>query len=260
MLAADLASTAVGKGASTIGINDVGTLITATTVEAALQELAVTVTITRGGTGQTTANAGLNALQALTATQESTIALLDTINSGDTALQKAPVLDVMSHETAGTATTGLGAGTAWDLKISGGTKRRAFTDIVSYVVATNGAEEARRTLSGIVAGTLQTAISFGFRVGGNFPAVFFGPTVDDTTIGRVTGTLQVTVATVLAQQWTSTLNTLNLSTKFASTVGFNNTAPIAKPTVSGAKGSNAALASLMTALANYGLVIDSTTA
>jgi hypothetical protein len=42
--------------------------------------------------------------------------------------------------------------------------------------------------------------------------------------------------------------------------GFNNTAPIAKPTVSGAKGSNAALASLMTALAAYGLVTDTTTA
>lgn len=43
-------------------------------------------------------------------------------------------------------------------------------------------------------------------------------------------------------------------------IGFFNTAPVAKPTVSGAKGSNAALASLMTALAGLGLVTDSTTA
>jgi hypothetical protein len=41
---------------------------------------------------------------------------------------------------------------------------------------------------------------------------------------------------------------------------WNATPPAAKPTVSGAKGSNAALASLMTALAAYGLVTDSTTA
>lgn len=41
--------------------------------------------------------------------------------------------------------------------------------------------------------------------------------------------------------------------------GFNGTTPIAKPTVTGAKGGNAALASLMTALAAYGLVTDSTT-
>ena len=44
------------------------------------------------------------------------------------------------------------------------------------------------------------------------------------------------------------------------TVGFNNTTPIAKPTVTGAKGSNAALASLLTALAAYGLVTDSSSA
>lgn len=49
------------------------------------------------------------------------------------------------------------------------------------------------------------------------------------------------------------------STKFASTTGFNNTAPIAKPTVTGSRGGNAALASLLTALANYGLVTDSST-
>lgn len=42
--------------------------------------------------------------------------------------------------------------------------------------------------------------------------------------------------------------------------GFNGTAPIAKPTVTGSRGGNAALASLITALASYGLVVDSTTA
>lgn len=44
-----------------------------------------------------------------------------------------------------------------------------------------------------------------------------------------------------------------------SKVGFQGTAAIAKPTVTGAKGSNAALGSLITALANYGLITDSTT-
>ena len=42
-------------------------------------------------------------------------------------------------------------------------------------------------------------------------------------------------------------------------VGFNGTAPISKPTVTGSKGGNAALASLITALASYGLITDSTT-
>jgi hypothetical protein len=43
-----------------------------------------------------------------------------------------------------------------------------------------------------------------------------------------------------------------------STVGFNNTTPISKPTVTGSRGSNAALASLCTALANLGLITNST--
>jgi hypothetical protein len=43
-------------------------------------------------------------------------------------------------------------------------------------------------------------------------------------------------------------------------VGFYNATPIAKPTVTGAKGSNAALGSLLTALASYGLITDSSTA
>ncbi|NWF25254.1 hypothetical protein HW130_03075 [Streptomyces sp. PKU-EA00015] len=44
------------------------------------------------------------------------------------------------------------------------------------------------------------------------------------------------------------------------TLGFYNAAAVAKPTVTGAKGGNAALASLLTALANLGLLTDSTTA
>lgn len=40
-------------------------------------------------------------------------------------------------------------------------------------------------------------------------------------------------------------------------VGFNNVTPIAKPTVTGSAGSNAALQSLLTALADYGLITNS---
>lgn len=42
-------------------------------------------------------------------------------------------------------------------------------------------------------------------------------------------------------------------------VAFHGTAPIAKPTVLGARGGNAALTSLLTVLASYGLIIDGTT-
>lgn len=43
-------------------------------------------------------------------------------------------------------------------------------------------------------------------------------------------------------------------------VGFNGSNPVAKPTVSGSRGGNAALASMLTALALQGLITDSTTA
>lgn len=46
----------------------------------------------------------------------------------------------------------------------------------------------------------------------------------------------------------------------ANTIGFFGTAAAAKQTVTGAKGSNAAVASIMAALVAYGLVTDSTTA
>ena len=43
-------------------------------------------------------------------------------------------------------------------------------------------------------------------------------------------------------------------------VGFQGTNPIAKPTITGSRGGNAALASLLTQLAAYGLIVDGTTA
>lgn len=53
--------------------------------------------------------------------------------------------------------------------------------------------------------------------------------------------------------------TISGSLKVVGNSGFNNTAPIAKPTVSGSRAGNAALASFLTALVNYGLITDSTT-
>lgn len=80
---------------------------------------------------------------------------------------------------------------------------------------------------------------------------------------------------VIAEGSSSNINTRVLSkgtgsvvlgtNTFASVVGgsgvlgFNNTAAIAKPTVTGATGGNAALQNLLTALASYGLITNSTT-
>jgi hypothetical protein len=51
---------------------------------------------------------------------------------------------------------------------------------------------------------------------------------------------------------------INSPLKLDSSVGFYGTSPQTQPTITGSKGSNAALASLITALASLGLVIDST--
>lgn len=48
--------------------------------------------------------------------------------------------------------------------------------------------------------------------------------------------------------------------KVVGDVGFYNTNPVAKPTVSGSRGANAALTSLLTALASQGLITNSTSA
>lgn len=50
------------------------------------------------------------------------------------------------------------------------------------------------------------------------------------------------------------------SPAFTTSVGFNGSAAVAKQTVTGSRGGNAALASALTALATYGLITDSSTA
>lgn len=50
-----------------------------------------------------------------------------------------------------------------------------------------------------------------------------------------------------------------ISPAFTTSVGFNGSTAITKPTITGSRGANAALANLLTQLANYGLITDSTT-
>lgn len=57
-----------------------------------------------------------------------------------------------------------------------------------------------------------------------------------------------------------TLMKANNDFQVGGNVGFYNTTPVVKPTVTGSRGGNAALASLLTALASQGLVTDSSSA
>lgn len=58
----------------------------------------------------------------------------------------------------------------------------------------------------------------------------------------------------------ATIGVVGAGLRFTCNVGFNSFPPLAKPTVAGSRGGNAALAALLTALASYGLVTDSSTA
>jgi len=75
-----------------------------------------------------------------------------------------------------------------------------------------------------------------------------------TRVGAALGT-----GLTLSEAWAQSTKSIQVASA-GGRVGFLGTAPIARPTVSGAKGGNAALASLLTALASYGLVTDSSTA
>jgi hypothetical protein len=59
-------------------------------------------------------------------------------------------------------------------------------------------------------------------------------------------------------QFTSTAATLPGTLAIGGAPGFNGTSPVAKPTITGSRGGNAALASLLTALAATGLLTDGT--
>ncbi len=151
-----------------------------------------------------------------TAPSSGAATLPSTLVLADATTNTAPDLLVLQHTTSGTAAASFGETSAVELESAGGTTRRVLTDVTALQVATDAAEEARRTLSIMVAGALQVWGALGYRVAGNFPALFFGPASDDTTLGRVTGTLQLTVASTLAQQWTATGNTSNIQHTFSS--------------------------------------------
>jgi len=106
---------------------------------------------------------------------------------------------------------------------------------------------------------------FGFNTGGSTPVVL-GAGVSQTTVVSngfpTSGSFVTNNGTGNFVSYTP----LNVPTPFlylpgalsvGGASGFNGSAPIAKPTVTGAKGGNAALGSLLTALAAYGLVTDS---
>jgi hypothetical protein len=92
----------------------------------------------------------------------------------------------------------------------------------------------------------QTGVS-GTRNGGDYDVQAGGG-------GTASGTFAIRTATTDGTRGTKRIAVDNTG------IGFFNTAPVAQPTVTGSKASGAALADLLTKLANLGLIVDGTSA
>jgi hypothetical protein len=122
------------------------------------------------------------------------------------------------------------------------------------VVPTAGADTTNNFLSGNNANysamqTGRAAAEAQWAVANAANFLFTGVAAGDSLIRQIAGKLHIGVASGAAE--------LRIGD---SQLGFFGTAPVAKPTVSGSRGGNAALASLLTALAGLGLLTDSSTA
>lgn len=97
--------------------------------------------------------------------------------------------------------------------------------------------------------------------------VYMQSSTDDRPVGRVlwrytdkTDASRATEGALTAWYTSTERKAIRWAANSTATLlGFHTTAPIAKPTITGSRGANAALADLLTQLANYGLIIDSTT-
>jgi hypothetical protein len=135
----------------------------------------------------------------------------------------------------GSATVNLGNNTATQTTI---TMNGAAATNRQIIWATAGANRWNLTLAGLESGS---------DAGGNLNLVRFSDT--GTNLGS-TLTINRNTGLILVQ------NALQVN----GNVGFNGVAPPARPAITGSRGGNAALASLLTQLASTGLITDTTTA
>jgi hypothetical protein len=105
-------------------------------------------------------------------------------------------------------------------------------------------------------------IAAGGRVDGNTSVEFgaIGFLKENGTSGNTAGNIVLYTRPASGNLLPALTIDSSQGTRLHGNVGFYNTAPIAKPNVTGSRGGNAALASLLTALANQGLITNSTTA
>lgn len=172
---------------------------------------------------------------------------------------------------AGGAGLGSGAGGTGRMTLYTATKPGLYLDGNNNVVqipqnfkfgfsATN--DNASATLGDIYLTHDSAVGAMGFRNGANPMTVNVYNTYTDASNYERLGVTAQTAGDVLIRHQaagTGTARGLQLGAA-GGKLGFNGTTAVVTPTVTGAKGSNAALGSLMTALVAMGLVVDTTSA
>lgn len=139
--------------------------------------------------------------------------------------------------------------------------------------ATFRGQRARNAGGGVEGATLDQDILFDFAANGHTGAAYDSAgtfrILQEGAVsgGRCAGKAQLALrptggaAIAAVMTWSQDKSCVaEGSLKVVGAVGFNNTTPVTKATITGSRGSNAALANLLTAIAATGLVTDSTTA
>jgi hypothetical protein len=150
------------------------------------------------------------------------------------------------------------------VKVEQAGRSAVFTDTAATITAAH-TFTARQTFSAglAIAGVTASNVTLTAVSAANVAGVVMTvPTVQDWSVGvRTTGAFVLNSGNAFAGTDVVSISAAGAVRLGASggAVGFLGATPATRPTVTGAKGGNAALASLLTALAALGLVTDSTT-
>jgi hypothetical protein len=187
----------------------------------------------------TTAVANLNASLLLGSTWASPAA----IGTGTPAAGTFTALTAKVDQTSATSITVSNAGTA------GATTIMQF-ELAESIGSSRGWFRRYRDGSGLTEIGFSADLNFLGGVGGSTASLMLLKSSGSLLVGTTTDGMTAGGSLAVAQDFAHR----------GSNLGFYNTAPAAKQTVTGSRGGNAALASLLTALATTGMLTDSSTA
>jgi hypothetical protein len=169
-----------------------------------------------------------------------------------------PDFDTGTVNTSGTAVTWV-SGSAFTAGMAGKT---IVINSVSYTVSTVNVIAQTMVLTTSAGAQSGVTYNFGVSISDNWHLqAIAGSGSDGTSTLKFshTGTPGTSTAEFATPVVCDSTLSVGTDLSIAGKVGFYGTSPQSKPTITGSRGGNAALTSLLTALANLGLVTDSTT-